>query len=148
MPHDCLNYITLVGSNKDVKNFIKAVKSEEKIFDFSRIIPPIPDANTDWYVQNWSTKWNSYDELDWSIKSGLDHVCIANTFFLTAWSPPVNILIQTSKMFPKLMILHTFGSNIKYVGDKMYMKGSTILHNDYEWDSVEGKAFRHDLNLA
>lgn len=148
MPHDCLNYITIVGTNNDLNNFIESVKSEEKIFDFSRIVPPITDADADWYVQNWNTKWNSYDELDWDIKSDLYDMCVAKTFFLTAWSPPVNVLIQASKKFPKMILMHTFGSNLKYVGDKMYMKGSIIVHNDYEWDSVEGKAFRHDLNLA
>jgi|APGre2960657423_1045063.scaffolds.fasta_scaffold01445_11 hypothetical protein len=58
----------------------------------------------DWNVINWGTKWDCEVLLSDSVK---DHR-LFDCEFDTAWSPPINFLINLQNKFPKLNIQHTF----------------------------------------
>lgn len=52
----------------------------------------------DWNIKNWGTKWNASDSEE---KGG-------KITFQTAWSPPVPVILATSKQFPKLEFVLRF----------------------------------------
>jgi hypothetical protein len=79
MPNHCFNRIEIYG--EEASKIASKIKSEETPFDFTKIFPE-PDYDKteveptfrkeegddfrmpswwDWRVQNWGTKWNSYD---------------------------------------------------------------------------------------
>jgi hypothetical protein len=51
----------------------------------------------DWSIENWGTKWNSY-ELH-MVRSGSGTLCFS---FQTAWAPPLPVLNRLRQMYPKL----------------------------------------------
>ena len=53
----------------------------------------------DWRVQNWGTKWNSYNEV---ITEEEDDYVIYT--FDTAWSPPEPIIFALREKFPDVSI--------------------------------------------
>ena len=63
----------------------------------------------DWSVENWGTKWNSYDG-QW----GYDD---ANCFsFLTAWSPPLPVIRELSKLCKCALRLSYLDEGSMFVG--------------------------------
>lgn len=52
----------------------------------------------DWSINNWGTKWNSYDYGDYNGGNSIS--------FNTAWSAPVPVLQKLSEMFPEVSIYH------------------------------------------
>jgi len=102
---------------KGKEEFLNQFRSDERIFDFEKIIP-IPEEllNTikgsgenddplrnrilikkygsanwyDWSVDNWGTKWNAYSEEE-------DE---GERVFQTAWSPPEGIFNKLLEKFP------------------------------------------------
>ena len=82
MPNHCYNRIEIECRSEEQKNEIKKfLESEETCFDLSHILPE-PDYENievkptfggdekdytmpkwwDWRIQNWGTKWNTYDD--------------------------------------------------------------------------------------
>jgi len=63
----------------------------------------------DWSVENWGTKWNSYDG-QWGEED-------ANCFsFLTAWSPPFPVINQLSKLCKCAFRLSYLDEGAMFVG--------------------------------
>ena len=95
MPNHCTNEIYFnFKTVEDKARFLKNVKGKddagnESDFTFNSIIP-MPDNkwDYDWCCKNWGTKWDCYD-LD--INHDMSYSSIGINF-LTAWSPPINIL--------------------------------------------------------
>jgi hypothetical protein len=112
MPNHCQNRINIhcdtVKQAKEIKDFLH---SEETCFDLSKILPEpnydkvevlptFPDikgnnepvkkdeAWWDWRVQNWGTKWNTYDD---ELCYEEDDTTLYYTFD-TAWSPPEPVI--------------------------------------------------------
>ena len=81
MPNHCYNKIIIYGD--EASKIASELKSEDTVFDFSKILPE-PNYEEvevkptfskedekddfrmpkwwDWRIQNWGTKWNSYDD--------------------------------------------------------------------------------------
>ena len=123
MPNHCQNRIDIhcdtVEQAKEIKDFLH---SEETCFDLTKILPEpdydkvevlptFPDirgnnepvkkdhAWWDWRVQNWGTKWNSYDcEV---IEMDDDQV---EYTFNTAWSPPEGVIEKLREQYPDIQI--------------------------------------------
>ena len=117
MPNHCFNKIEIYG--KEASKIASKIESEETPFDFTKIFPE-PDYDKvevfstfgektkpvtkdqawwDWRVQNWGTKWNSYDceviELE-------DDEVEYN--FYTAWSPPEGVIEKLREQYPDIEI--------------------------------------------
>ena len=117
MPNHCFNRIEIYG--KEASKIASEIKSEETPFDFTKIFPE-PDYDKvevfstfgektkpvekdhawwDWRVQNWGTKWNSYDcEV---IEVDDDQV---EYTFNTAWSPPEGVIEKLREQYPDIEV--------------------------------------------
>ena len=126
MPNWCQNEVSIFGDEKEIKKFIKYIKSDESDFDFNKIYPmPKELENTtsgsedmqsdeqkanskewkiefgadnwyDWRNMHWGTKWNLDPESINLDDSDPEHIVIE---FLTAWSPPEGILSRLNEVF-------------------------------------------------
>lgn len=52
----------------------------------------------DWSVENWGTKWNAYNCWTLEEGSGLTIDDISDLGFQTAWSPPLNVIRELSRL--------------------------------------------------
>lgn len=111
------------------------ITENEKNFGLSRgLTQEIADeyirkfGHADWYgwqTDNWSTKWNAYDQTE------LDEDCIE---FQTAWSTPFELMIKLSELFPEV----TF--EVKYADEDFgYNVGEyTLLNGEVEENVPDG----------
>ncbi len=102
MPNWCTNKLTISERTDGLGEFLK-----QNGFSFKSIAPPQYPEDPDgigWGVisaQNdaWGTKWDlNDDESKDAAKSLLDY---GYALFDTAWSPPINVILALSKMFPE-----------------------------------------------
>lgn len=106
--------------NGDIADILKIVSSEDREFDFNKLIPMPADLQVttisiwdkkkqaenvinygnwyDWSVANWGTKWNAYD-------INVEGDCIT---FDTAWSTPAPIFAELSRRLPEATIVVKF----------------------------------------
>lgn len=118
MPNWVTNSVKIeTKTKKRFKEIMEFVKSEDRDFDFEKIIPMpsnIYNGNLgaeeramygennwyDWSINNWGTKWNSnYSSVDAENR----------TFtFETAWSAPVKVINRLSREFPDVKIVHEY----------------------------------------
>lgn len=156
MPNHVDNDLTIRGSNKDIKAFLKAVKSKDKIISAEKIIPyPKHFADADaaaakyrkknsswndgpkdgynnggyeWCCETWGTKWGLYDfnELTWT-KTG------AKVSFFSAWSPAIPLFIKMAEMFPSLTFTVRYYEQGAAFQGKFKAKGSEVLANE-DWE--------------
>ena len=117
MPNHCFNRIEIYG--KEASKIASKIESKETPFDFTKIFPE-PDYDKteveptfrkeegddfrmpswwDWRVQNWGTKWNSYDcEV-----IEMDDEQVEYTFN-TAWGPPEGVIEKLREKYPDVSI--------------------------------------------
>jgi hypothetical protein len=109
------NTLSIKGSYEEVDevlSFIASVDEEggSTPFDFNKVIPMPDDIDkgpgdcetnlsnpkywTNWCTANWGTKWNACDA---ELKA---HGLIT---FNTAWAPPIPVIRELSKRFPKVV---------------------------------------------
>lgn len=140
MPNHCNNTLSFIGSVEDVTRLIETVKSHNKPFSFDKIVPypqnfkdmdlaveaynkehgefshvkaglvdGYNSGGYEWCSKNWDTKWDAYDFSDTVIEN--------NTIsFLTAWSPPINVIRELGKLFPNVELkleYHELGMNFR-----------------------------------
>lgn len=115
MPNYCENEIKMYGNYKTRKKLCEFVKSGNNEFDFEKIIPMPADLfegdlgqeeieisgernSSDWRIENWGTKWNSEDA----------HVDEDIISFLSAWEPPVPVVLRLSKLFPDITFVYRY----------------------------------------
>jgi Ferredoxin-like domain in Api92-like protein len=92
MPNCCENDLWVYGESQVVADFMEAIKTDESLLSFEKIVPMPPELleNDGWYkwcCEHWGTKWDACDvEVD-----PLDDDDIETTVeyhFNTAWTPP------------------------------------------------------------
>lgn len=73
----------------------------------------------DWCIENWGTKWNTY-ENEWKDESTI--------MFETAWSNPEPIMLKLSERYPTTLIEHWWADeNLGYnAGHRMYLGGKVM----------------------
>jgi hypothetical protein len=113
MPNHMYNALTIKADTNKAQEILKcigndnSINGDQKIFDFSRVIPT-PNAKDyeenwyDWNIKHWSTKWNAYD---CSIESNTVH-------FTTAYCCPTKVLRKLSKLFPDTKFHYEFQEEI------------------------------------
>lgn len=127
MPNHCYNEITFIGDEERLQEiFDKHFPQDangENAFDFNTVIPypeefkaqdaiaaearekgdwSVKDGYNaggyDWCCNNWSTKWNAYDQ---NLEFNGDEFYAE---FYTAWSPPENVIRKLMEMYPDVEI--------------------------------------------
>jgi len=96
-----------------------------RAIDFQKIIHAPHDYELfgedpqDWRSDNWGTKWNSLLNVV---------VCPNTIFFLTAWDPPLEIIMQLSQSFPDAKFSLSYSSESNTAGIFM-IKNMEITHD-------------------
>ena len=109
MPNWCKNEVIVSGDEEVVTKFKNLMTNDgqdfEEGFSFNKIVPQ-PDNILldslkvyDWNIENWDTKWDAS-----SVSVYLDEGDYMEFSFLTAWSPPINVINKLKEMFPKLNV--------------------------------------------
>lgn len=83
------------------------VASADEPFSLNRILPvpsevemsEVPMESYNWRVNNWGTKWDVHEVR---VDEPSDR-CV-DFFFDTAWAPPVDAVIELSRLFPDAVI--------------------------------------------
>jgi hypothetical protein len=129
MPNWCQNEVSIFGDKKEIKKFIKYIKSDESDFDFNKIYPMPKEleettsgsedmksdeqkANSkkwniefgadnwyDWKILHWGTKWELDPKYVEVHELIDDEGCYVEYRFDTAWSPPEGILSRLNEVF-------------------------------------------------
>lgn len=165
MPNWCTNNLEMQGTKKDITAVKKFVEGKDTLLDFEKIAP-MPKAKallnisvpqhserekkiakqnkkkygfTDWHefsVNMWGTKWNAYDvEGDTN-----------NFYFLTACSPPLQVVVTLSEKFPKVNFIIAYAEEgMQFVGSVEVKNGKVIEDCDYKWNGKQGKKLRSEL---
>ena len=103
MPNWCANELHIVGDEKVVKKFLKAVKDkkEDLLISFEKLCPISDPEN--WYnerIAKWGTKWEPCGFTVY--QDDPDHYVIGMS---TAWDSPAGVLPVWAKKFPQLEFL-------------------------------------------
>jgi len=109
MPNWCKNDVIVSGDEEDVTKFKNLMTNDgqdfEEGFSFNKIVPQ-PDNILldslkvyDWNIENWDTKWDAS-----SVSVYFDEEDYMEFSFLTAWSPPINVINKLKEMFPNLNV--------------------------------------------
>jgi hypothetical protein len=124
MPNNMFNVLRLTGKESIIAQILKDIKTEDNFIDFEKIIP-IP--NIDWYnskdnwykwnIQNWGTKWNSYDSKQ------LNNVI----YFTTAYSSPFPIIEQLSKLYKTVKFTLIYFEESNDIQDIVVYKNGKII---------------------
>lgn len=95
----------------------------------------------EWRKKNWGTKWNAYNQND---KRTTDDTI----YFQTAWSSPLELMQELSKLFPLVKLAFTYadedsGSN---AGKILFENGEAIEVNQPEGQSTEAYEIYFELH--
>lgn len=133
MPNWCENVLTLEGEKAEIERFIAAnsdpfsTEDDARLLSFEMAIPTPEkkegDPNDYWYhhhTNNWGTKWDASDVMDWEIMEYGQKVA-AHCMFNTAWSPPLAWLATVGASFPSLML------QLDYVEHGNALCGSAVV---------------------
>lgn len=145
MPNYCQNHLSITGPADVLLRLAEQVLNPDgkTAFCLNSIIPqPFFDNDTDWYdwnVENWGTKWEIYDVVDWDWIEPT-HLSYA---FETAWSPPEPVIEKLAELYPDIEITHTYSEmGAGYAGRAEYSGGIPMgIHEgdiaDLECDFLE-----------
>jgi Api92-like protein with ferredoxin domain len=158
MPNHCTNVLSLSGSQTEIDECFDSVKGDDRAFDFNKVLPypeeyaaldraaeqwkkdnpgewkgrPKDGFNSggyEWCCENWSTKWNAYEECR-DPKDG------TKIIFRTAWNPPTKVLIELSKRFPSLHFKLDFSIEMMGDGTQEFQNGE-VLKSEYSEDDYK-----------
>ena len=86
-----------------------------------------------WSIQNWGTKWDIYssnlslENCGW--EEGLTEFVLA---FSTAWSPPINWLVQVAPKFPKLRFDLSYEESGNCFAGNVICEGTFVEKKPYD----------------
>lgn len=119
-------------SEVDFNNFIQCLKNYREHGSINWY---------DWNVKNWGTKWNAYDQND-------ERNTADTIYFQTAWSSPIALIQELSKMFSLVKIALTYadedsGNN---AGKIIFENGEAIEVNQPEGQSTDAYEIYFELH--
>ena len=152
MPNLCENVVKVKGPKADMVEFIEAVRDGEQILSFEKAVPIPKELKTDVSVNafcydNWGTRSDA-DGLDICPNTVEELVDLWNKGheFLTAWSPPQQILEELSDAYPALTFIHGYKEELSgFAGLDTYTYGGLFKCVDYNIEDEEAisTTFRH-----
>lgn len=117
---------------KRIENFIQGIRNYLK------------HGHASWYswcVANWGTKWNAYGQPD---ERNTDDTI----FFETAWSAPTPVIIELSKKFPGIRIIHTWADEDSgcNTGQIHFQNGVEVINHEPKNQSNEAYELYFELH--
>lgn len=110
--------------------------------DFEKVIPhpnPSYSNNLSWHVQNWGSKWNSYDHF--VVES-------PNSFgFKTAWSAVVPIITAMSKTFPDVVMVYEYADEDTGYNNGIFTFFNGKIIGQYEPEDGSLEAYQLSFRL-
>ena len=86
----------------------------------------------EWCVGNWDTKWNAYSCWTLEEGSGLTLDDISDLGFQTAWSPPINVIRQLSKLTGESFRMSYYDEGWMFGGEYIVHPDGSEIDNCYE----------------
>lgn len=125
MPNWCTNRLKVSGDPESLSAFIASL-------DFERGFPTPPSDDTwpalEWRVRYWGTKWNIViEDNDASCQPTCRLAESVSWDFETAWSPPVDWVIEVSKKNPTLTFSLCYDESGGNFSGQMIVKYSDIV---------------------
>ena len=122
MPNWVHNEIEVRGDNLQDFYNTHIVDGE---FDFSTIIPEPDDADREWWINNWSVKWNASDTwADDLVENGF-------VSFQTPWDAPLPVINALAKLYPSFEFDYMFVEEQGWGGTANYKDGKLINTTDW-----------------
>lgn len=155
MPNDCYNYLEAPdGDLSLIADYISTRKQKyvdllpEVYLDFEKILPmpkklkgtEVPTDKPNWYdwsIENWGTKWNSYD----------GYVQDEGISFHTAWGPPAPIVGALAKLIEKPLRLIYDEPGMDFCGEVLGYEDGTYHNNEYSPRSKAPEDLKEDLMI-
>ena len=134
MPNWCECYLEINSDNNEnlIIFFNDNKENDETVLSFN-ISVPIPENEEDnwysWRCENWGTKWDLNEETNYTlVDNNLKYL------FNTAWGPPTNWLITTSKLYPTLEFNLVYGEpGMNFGGSTKIVNGEFIKIEEYSY---------------
>lgn len=157
MPNYCWNYLEAPdGDFRNIQPYISIAKESElrgsvyHFLDFEKILPmpeelkgtesPKDKPNWyDWAVENWGTKWNSFDGNISDDYSGVG--------FVTAWSPPIPVISALAKKIGKRLRLIYDEPGMDFCGECIAYPDGTFDNNEYSPRADAPDNIKEDLSI-
>jgi hypothetical protein len=99
-------------TNKELKDFLTAIKSNKEVIDFNSIVPmPVSIKNTEegsksWSHKNWGTKWNAYHtELSETTDTS------ASIYFTTNYTSVEKLISKLVELYPNIEFTYKSASD-------------------------------------
>lgn len=127
MPNHIQNVIKFKTTDEQFARIADFMSGEETAFDFDKLIP-MPDG-VDWYhwsIENWGTKWNSYEvEVDSDSKT---------IRFLTAWASVPRIVKALSVRYPNVKMTYSWADEDigRNLGKAVFFDGRMVEKTEPE----------------
>lgn len=154
MPNHCYNYLKAPeGDVSLIADFFSTRKDKfsdlpETFLDFEKIIPMPPELKKtkapkdkpnwyDWAVENWGTKWNSYE----------GNVTEEGISFTTAWSPPAPVIAALAKQVDKPLRMIYDEQGMDFCGEVLAYPDGTYEDNCYSPRSDAPDNLREELMI-
>jgi hypothetical protein len=127
MPNWCENILNIADCSPELESYLT-----EHGLSFEKIKPTPPELMTDenhgwyqWRLENWGTKWDLSEQEQREVADQLiSEDCDFQAQFMTAWSPPIEIIASLSEMFPHdEFTLDYFESGCWFAGTAVISKG-------------------------
>lgn len=154
MPNYCQNYLTVFGSEDEIRSFIKQAKpidnKNNTDLSLAQLYPepsnPDEDKTYNWYdwrLSHWGTKW----DIEAKEFMDEDQPEVIHYQFLSAWSPPIEWVKKVSANFPHLeFALIYMEAGMNYFGLLECVNGKVIRDQN---ENFKSQAMFHSfLNLG
>jgi|SRR6516225_932373 hypothetical protein len=113
MPNWCNNELTIKGRKSEIERFLRVVRTTHSRFDFNTISPEPETLETgkeiekcyQWRDKNWGTNHLIDERTLWISPGSISPDACQfeiELCFDTAWTPPIPVVLEASKRFPKL----------------------------------------------
>lgn len=152
MPNWVRNKLLIKGDSNSISECLEMIYSSRGI-DFSKLIPPHLNADSDWYYKHWGTKWNATSD-DTIVLLNEENTYIVK--FITANSPPKSWLKTLASKFPQLLFVMWYVDANEYYGKIKIVDGKSKsllwdpeADEDNDWEGNDhyiyfmNKHFRH-----
>ncbi len=140
MPNWCECQLEVISDNEeDLIQFFNDNKENDETFLSFNIAVPIPEEEEEnwysWRIENWGTKWDLNEETNYTLNDN-------NLIYLfnTAWGPPTNWLVTTSKLYPTLKFNLVYGEpGMDFGGNIKVFNGDCIEIDEYSYSEYNWK---------